>query len=102
MDAKVSIANGLAQATYLALANVFAWRKTSPKLVFFLANRTPACHPDPQAAVFRSLRRRDLLLNRGIVHGHEYEERYAVSSLSVPGGPYRVHRGRWMVSGGWP
>jgi len=25
----------------------------------------PNCHPDPQAAVFRSLRRRDLLFNFG-------------------------------------
>lgn len=39
------------------------------------------CHPDPQGAVFRNLRRRDLLLNRGIARKRDTEDRYAVESL---------------------
>src|SRR5438094_130746 len=35
----------------------------SPKLDFLLNRTTETCHPDRQAAVFRSLRPRDLLLN---------------------------------------
>lgn len=45
------------------------------------------CHSDPQGAVFRSLRRRDLLLNRGIAHKRDTEDCYAFIIASVPVGP---------------
>ena len=46
---------------------VCMWKTNFGKFVFLpLPPCAPNCHPDPQAAVFRSLRRRDLLFTFGI------------------------------------
>ncbi len=64
MNCEISLKSGPAEEVHLGAFQCLCLRNPSPLTFDFV--RTPItcdCHPDPQAAVFRGLRRRDLLFS---------------------------------------